>query len=92
MMNNTTIDEKIIEIRALESEVKRLQEQIDSIKNEIKSEMEKRNVDEIKTSLFSISYKDVISNRFDTTAFKKDNAEIYNYYLKESVSRRFTIK
>ena len=38
-----------------------------------------------------VRYKTVKSNRFDTTAFKKEHANMYADFLKESTSRRFTI-
>lgn len=38
-----------------------------------------------------VRYKTVKSNRFDTTAFKKEHADMYADFLKESTSRRFTI-
>ena len=33
----------------------------------------------------------VVSNRLDTTALKRENAAIYQRYLKQSTSRRFSI-
>ena len=40
---------------------------------------------------FIMRYTPVISNRFDTTEFKKDNKEIYELYLKQVPSMRFTV-
>ena len=40
---------------------------------------------------YIIRYTAVLSNRFDTTAFKKVMPEIYNAYTKQVSSRRFTI-
>ena len=84
-MDNKTINEKIVEI-------KQMQEVVDSLKDELKNEMTARGVDELDTGTFKMSYKDVVSNRFDSKAFQKDNEIIYKAYLKESVSKRFTIK
>ena len=36
------------------------------------------------------TYKEVISNRFDSGAFKKDHADMYEAYKKPSSSMRFT--
>lgn len=41
---------------------------------------------------FTVSWKNVTSNRLDTKAFKEEVPEIYEHYVKPSVSRRFTIK
>ena len=91
-MDNKMINEKIVEIRNFENEIKQMQEIVDSLKDELKNEMTARGVDELDTGTFKMSYKEVVSNRFDSKAFQKDNEIIYKAYLKESVSKRFTIK
>ena len=40
----------------------------------------------------SITWKESVSKRFDTTRFKKENPDIYEKYVKESKTRRFLIK
>ena len=91
-MDNKTINEKIVEIRNFENEIKQMQEVVDSLKDELKNEMTARGVDELDTGTFKLIFKEVVSNRFDSKAFQKDNEIIYKAYLKESVSKRFTIK
>ena len=91
-MDNKTINEKIVEIRNFENEIKQMQEVVDSLKDELKNEMTARGVDELDTGTFKLTFKEVVSNRFDSKAFQKDNEIIYKAYLKESVSKRFTIK
>ena len=91
-MDNKMINEKIVEIRNFENEIKQMQEVVDSLKDELKNEMTARGVDELDTGTFKLTFKEVVSNRFDSKAFQKDNEVIYKAYLKESVSKRFTIK
>ena len=91
-MDNKTINEKVVELRNFENEIKQMQEVVDSLKDELKNEMTARGVDELDTGTFKMSYKDVVSNRFDSKSFQKDNEILYKTYLKESVSKRFTIK
>ena len=40
---------------------------------------------------YIVRYASVLSNRFDSTAFKKVMPEIYKAYTKQVSSRRFTI-
>ena len=40
----------------------------------------------------TVSWKNVTTNRLDTKAFKEEVPEIYEHYVKPTVSRRFTIK
>lgn len=91
-MDNKTINEKVVELRNFENEIKQMQEIVDSLKDELKNEMTARGVDELDTGTFKLTFKEVVSNRFDSKAFQKDNEIIYKAYLKESVSKRFTIK
>lgn len=91
-MTTKELNEKIIELKKWEKEQKNIQTIIDELKDSLKAEMELRGVDELETDMFTLSYKEVISNRFDTTSFKKDNAVLYNHYLKESVSKRFSYR
>ena len=41
---------------------------------------------------FVIKFPNVVSNRFSSTELKKDNPDLYRKYLKETASRRLTIK
>lgn len=91
-MTTKELNEKIVELKKWEKEQKNIQAIIDELKDSLKAEMELRGVDELETDMFTLSYKEVISSRFDTTSFKKDNAVLYNHYLKESVSKRFTYR
>ena len=91
-MDNKTINEKVIELRNFENEIKQMQEVVDSLKDELKNEMTARGVDELDTGTFKLAYKEIVSNKFDSKSFQKDNEIIYKAYLKESVSKRFTIK
>ena len=40
---------------------------------------------------YIIRWATVLSNRFDTTAFKKVMPDVYQAYTKQITSRRFTI-
>ena len=40
---------------------------------------------------YIVRYTNVISNRFDTTSFKKTYGDLYKAFTKQSASRRFTI-
>ena len=57
----------------------------------IKAEMEAREVEELIAGQYIVRYTSVLSNRFDSTAFKKVMPEIYKAYTKQVSSRRFSI-
>lgn len=53
--------------------------------------MIRRNVEELEAGRFIARFASVSSNRFDTTAFKREHGEMYKLYTKQTVSRRFSI-
>lgn len=65
--------------------------EIESIKDEIKRHMDGMGVEELEAGTHIIRYTTVLSNRFDSTAFKKVMPDVYKAYTKQTASRRFTI-
>lgn len=82
---------KIELLNKYEAMVEEMKAQADTIRNEIKAEMEASELEEMIAGQYIIRYTAVLSNRFDTTAFKKVMPEIYKAYTKQVSSRRFTI-
>ena len=74
-----------------EAMMEEIKAEADSIRNAIKAEMEAREVEELVAGQYIVRYTSVLSNRFDSTAFKKVMPEIYKAYTKQVSSRRFTI-
>ena len=65
--------------------------EIESLKDAIKAEMTARGVEELQAGQYIARYTEVISNRFDSTAFKKVMPDVYKAYTKAVTSRRFTV-
>lgn len=82
---------KVKSLKELETLISEAQAELDSIKDELKAEMTNRNTEELDVDVFKIRYKTVKSNRFDTTAFKSTHKELYDQYVKQTESRRFTV-
>ena len=57
---------------------------------EIKTRMTESGESEILGNEHHATYKEVISNKFDSKAFKADHADMYTAYQKPSTSMRFT--
>ena len=53
--------------------------------------MNRKGVDEMTVDIFKVRYKTVISNRFDTKAFKATHSELYSQYTKQTECKRFTV-
>ena len=74
--------ERIIEEAKAEAEL---------IKDEIKAEMDERELDEMVVGSYVVRYKTISNSRFDSTSFKKVLPDLYKAYTKQVSSRRFSI-
>ena len=90
-MSTKDLTEKVRSLKEVEALITEAQSEAESIKDELKAEMINRNTEEMMVDVFKIRYKTVKSNRFDTTAFKSTHKELYNQYIKQTESRRFTV-
>lgn len=94
-MSTKDLTEKVRSLKELEALITEAQAEAESIKDELKDELKaemiSRNTEEMMVDVFKIRYKTVKSNRFDTTTFKSTHKELYNQYIKQTESRRFTV-
>ena len=89
-MTDRMIDNRVKKLQALEAQMAELKTQADALKDELKDELESRDLEEIRTGNFIVRWKTVVSNRLDSNRLKKELPDIYRNYLKESSSHRFT--
>ena len=90
-MSTNELIKKVRKLKKLKASADDLAAQIASIENDIKAEMTENNVEEMSMDVFKVRWTKVISNRFDTAAFKKTHADLYGQYIKPTESRRFSI-
>lgn len=90
-MGTIELDSKIRELRELRRMADELQAEIDGITDTIKAEMTARNVDTLTGTDWKATWKEVTSNRLDSTALKKELPDIAARFMKASTSRRFTL-
>ena len=90
-MSTIEITAKIEALKDLESLIEEAKAEAESLRDEIKAEMLNRDTEELTAGQYIVRYTTVLSNRFDSTAFKKVLPDIYKAYTKQVSSRRFTI-
>lgn len=90
--NTTNIKDVIKEIKEHQAMQDELKKQIDELKEEAIEWLDENELDEILTDEGKITYREVISKRFNSTAFKKDFADIYDEYTTKTSNMRFTCK
>lgn len=90
-MSTIEIQSKVEALRELESLIEEAKAEAETIRDEIKAEMLNQNTEELNAGQYIVRWTSVLSNRFDSTAFKKVMPEVYKAYTKTVSSRRFTI-
>ena len=90
-MTNYEMIKKIEALNEWESLIERAKSEADAIKETLKAEMMERETEELIAGSYIIRWTSVISNRFDSTAFKKTYGELYKAFTKQTASRRFSI-
>ena len=90
-MSTIEITSKIEALKDLESLIEEAKAEAEALRDEIKTEMLSRNTEELEAGQYIVRWTSVLTQRFDTTAFKKVMPEIYKEYTKQISSRRFSI-
>lgn len=90
-MSTNQIVSKIEALLDWEKIMEEAKAEADALRDEIKQEMVNRNTEELTVGQYIIRWTSVLTQRFDSTAFKKVMPDIYKAYTKQVASRRFTI-
>ena len=90
-MSTKEITSKIEALKDLESLIEEAKAEAEALRDEIKSEMLSRDTEELEAGQYIVRWTSVLTQRFDTTAFKKVMPDVYKEYTKQVSSRRFSI-
>ena len=90
-MANDKLEAMIRERNEWVALAKEAEEHYKKLEEELKAEMLKRETEELTVGKYIMRYAEIISSRFDSTAFKRVHADLYQAFTKQSTSRRFTI-
>ena len=90
-MSKNELIAKIEALNEWESLMAEAKAEADSLRDSIKEEMAERGTEELVAGNYIVRWTSVLSNRFDTTAFKKQFGDLYKAFTKQSASRRFSV-
>lgn len=90
-MRNAKIRLTVEELQNLYAQADLLKAEITAKESLIKEEMENRETEVLDLGNVIIRFTSILSNRFDTTSFKKQYSDLYNSFVKQVASRRFSI-
>ena len=90
-MSKNEIISKIEALNEWEALMEEAKAEVEALRDSIKAEMMAQDTEELIAGQYIVRWTSVLSNRFDTTAFKKVMPDVYKAYTKQTSSRRFTI-
>ena len=90
-MTKNEMIKKIEELQELETFIEEIKVEAETIKDSIKAEMLDRDIEELAAGQYIVRWTSILSNRFDTTSFKKQFGDLYKSFTKQTSSRRFSI-
>ena len=90
-MSTIELTAQIESLRALEELIEEAKAEAETLRDAIKQEMLLRDTEELSAGQYIVRWTSVLSQRFDSTAFKKVMPEVYKAYTKQVSSKRFTI-
>ncbi|MBR4968025.1 MAG: hypothetical protein IKY19_07345 [Bacteroidaceae bacterium] len=90
-MSKMELIAKVELLNEYEAMIEELKNEAEAVRDSIKAEMMERETEELIAGSYIIRWTSVLSNRFDSTAFKKVYGDLYKAFTKQSASRRFSI-
>ena len=90
MANNELLN-KIEALNEWETLLEEAKAEAEAIRDELKAEMLTRGTEELECGQYIIRYQSIVSNRFDSSAFKKLMPDVYKSFIRQSTSKRFSI-
>ena len=90
-MSRNELITKIEQLKEWEAILEEAQNEVEALRDCIKAQMLERGTEELQAGTYIIRWTSVLSNRFDSTAFKKEHADLYKEFTKQVASKRFSI-
>lgn len=90
-MGERALQNRIRRLQALERQQAEIEAEKARLKEEIRKDMEKKGIDQVKTGNFIVRCKKIISNRFDSKRFRVEHKDLYKSYQKQQETIRFTV-
>ena len=90
-MSTVELTSKIEALREWEAVIEEAQAEAEAIRDSIKQELLKRDTEGLEAGQYIVRWTSITSNRFDSTAFKKQYNDLYKAFTKQVSSRRFSI-
>ena len=84
-------DAKVKELRELRDMEAEVKSAIAVIEDSLKAEMLAKNTEVLAGTDYRVTWKTVVTNRFDSAAFKLTHADLFAQFSRSTTTRRFVI-
>ena len=91
-MSKNELVSKIEKLQEWEQLIEEAKAEAENLRDEIKQEMLRQDTEELEAGAYIIRWTSVLSNRFDTTGFKKVYGDLYKAFTNQTASKRFSIR
>lgn len=88
-LNELELD--VVKMQEWEALAEEAKAEADAIRDRIKAEMLNRDTEELIAGRYIVRWTSVLTNRFDSTAFKREHGDLYKDYVKQVSSKRFSV-
>ena len=85
------VDAKVKELRELRNMEAEVKSAITAIEDSLKAEMLAKNTEVLAGKDYQITWKTIITDRFDSAAFKLTHADLFAQFGRSTTTRRFVI-
>ena len=90
-MANNELIQRIEALNEWEALMEEAKAEAEAIRDSLKQELLERNTEELECGQYIIRYQSIVSTRFDNSAFKKALPDVYKSFIRQSISKRFSI-
>ena len=85
------VDAKVKELRELRDMEAEVKSAIAVIEDSLKAEILAKNAEVLAGTDYRVTWKTVVTNRFDSAAFKLTHADLFAQFSRSTTTRRFVI-
>ena len=90
-MATNELIQRIEALNEWEELLEQARQEADAIRDEIKQEMLSLDTEEMEVGQYIVRWTSVLTQRFDSTSFKKAMPDVYKAFTKQTASKRFSI-
>ncbi len=91
MMSMNELNTTVRDLMSVRAMIEELEVEAQALTDKLKAAMVERGTEALQGDGWKATWKNVVSSRFDSKAFKTDHAELYGQYSRQSTSTRFLL-